>query len=125
MDISTYKIHLCKKYIDDDSYEYTKEKCKYAHGENDLYCKFKENCKNNDCRRIHLINGQRYLKYISKERETENINTKNNNNNNGDLNSNDINVIIDELRKEFNEKLNKLKTEIMQIKINNDNNSEK
>lgn len=118
MDISTYKIYLCKKFMDNDNCEYSKEKCKYAHGEDDLYCKFKENCKNKECNRIHLINGQRYIKYM--ERKIENINTKGGDGEN--LNLNDVNVIIDELKREFNDKLNKLESEIMQIKANNDNN---
>lgn len=104
MEFSTYKIYLCKKYIDDNKCKYSKEKCKYAHGEDDIYCKFKENCNNRDCNRIHLINDQKYIKYNLEEKEKHIYN--------------DNHYIINELRKEINERLNKLELEIINLKTN-------
>lgn len=116
MDTSNYKIYLCKKFMDNNSCNYDKEKCKFAHGEDDLYCKFKGNCKNENCDRIHLINGQRYIKYISKKSE------KTNTNDNYDKN---IEIVINELRKEFNERINKIELEIKQMQIKNISGTEK
>lgn len=123
MSISNYKIDLCKRFIKDDC-PFGKERCKFAHGEDDLYCKFKENCNNESCRRIHLINEQKYLKYNTYKYKNKSISGKNSSFvfSNNEWYNEDIKIIINNLKKEFNEQLNKIKLENKKIKEMLENN---
>lgn len=48
-----YKIKLCDFYKKDGKCN-NKDKCTYAHGNNELRCMFDENCVNDNCKRIHV-----------------------------------------------------------------------
>lgn len=99
-----YKIKVCKKYNKDDKLNECKygDKCKYAHGIEDLRCKFYQdgNCeKKEKCSFIH----QNYKECINVNQNILNADENNNYNIKEPKNTIELNINVEDLKKQNND----------------------
>lgn len=84
--LDRYKIKLCDFYKKEGKCN-NKDKCTYAHGNNELRCMFDENCVNDKCKRIHLVRDNKNHNVLILDNLTSDLKsilnvTKNKNNDN-------------------------------------------